>query len=258
MIIIRVFEEWRFELKNSFFFVEVITNHKNLEYFMSIKQFNRRQTRWSEFLSRFNYQITYRSNKIDDKSNVLTRRSKDFFKKKNTQNFRHLYQHQIVLKFHVLNFKILNLQCKMIVLNSIQLHLFSFQFSQSIILILMNLNIEKSDVEIDDSKFQLNSDIFAFDNDFVDVFIQTLWNQIEARDIFELRILKALRNDDRYHNKIPFVECEERNNTLYFRDRKYVFNSNSLRFRVIQLVHDSVTNEHSERVKTYKFVNRIY
>ena len=38
----------------------------------------------------------------------------------------------------------------------------------------MNLDIEESDVEIDDSKFQLNSDIFAFDNDFVDVFIQTL------------------------------------------------------------------------------------
>ena len=79
-----------------------------------------------------------------------------------------------MLKFHVLNFKILNLQCKTIVLNSIQLHLFSFQFSQSIILISMNLNIEKSDVEIDDSKFQLNSNISAFDNDFVDVFIQTL------------------------------------------------------------------------------------
>ena len=45
MIIIRVFEEWRFELKNSFFFVEVITDHKNLEYFMSIKQLNRRQAR---------------------------------------------------------------------------------------------------------------------------------------------------------------------------------------------------------------------
>ena len=79
-----------------------------------------------------------------------------------------------MLKFHVLNFRILNLQCKTVLLNSIQLHLFSFQFSQSITLISMNLDIEESDVEIDDSKFQLNSDIFAFDNDFVDVFIQTL------------------------------------------------------------------------------------
>ena len=76
-----------------------------------------------------------------------------------------------MLKFHVLNFKILNSQYKTIILNSIQLYLFSFQFSQLIILILMNLNIEKLNVEIDDLKSQLNLNIFAFDNDFVDVFI---------------------------------------------------------------------------------------
>ena len=38
----------------------------------------------------------------------------------------------------------------------------------------MNLNIEKSDVEIDDLKFQLNLNIFAFDDDFVDVLTQKL------------------------------------------------------------------------------------
>ena len=169
-----------------------------------------------------------------------------------------MYQHQIVLKSYVLNFKILDLQCKTIALNSIQLYLFSFQFSQSIILTLMNLNIEKSNVEIDDSKFQLNLNTFTFDNDFVDVFIQTLWNQIEARNIFEFRILKTFRNNDRYHNKISFVECEKRNNILYFRDKKYVFNSNNFRFRIIQLVHDNMINKHSKRVKIYKYVNRIY
>ena len=150
------------------------------------------------------------------------------------------------------------MQCKTIILNLIQLHLFSFQFSQLIILILINLNIEKSNVEIDDSKFQLNLNIFAFDDDFVDVFIQTLWNQVETRNIFEFRILKAFRNNDRYHNKISFVECKKHNNTLYFRDKKYVFNSNNFRFRIIQLVHNNVTNKHSKRVKIYKFVNWVY
>ena len=122
----------------------------------------------------------------------------------------------------------------------------------------MNLNIEESDVEIDDSKFQLNLNISALDDDFADVFTQKLWNQAEARNIFEFRILKALRNGDRYHNKIPLVECEERNNTLYFRDKKYVFNSNSFRLRIIQLAHDSVTSEHSKRAKTYELVSRVY
>ena len=38
----------------------------------------------------------------------------------------------------------------------------------------MNLDIEESNVEIDDSESQLNQNISALDNDFVDVFTQTL------------------------------------------------------------------------------------
>ena len=38
MAIIRAFEEWRPELEGSSTSVEVITDHKNLEYFMSTKQ----------------------------------------------------------------------------------------------------------------------------------------------------------------------------------------------------------------------------
>ncbi|KAG0160695.1 hypothetical protein PDIDSM_8225 [Penicillium digitatum] len=38
--------------------VKVITDHRNLEYFTTTKLLNRRQARWSEFLSRFNFKIT--------------------------------------------------------------------------------------------------------------------------------------------------------------------------------------------------------
>ena len=55
--IVRVFEKWRLELKAFKFFIEVISNHKNLKYFMFFKLFNRRQVRWFEFLSRFNFRI---------------------------------------------------------------------------------------------------------------------------------------------------------------------------------------------------------
>ena len=45
MAIVRAFEKWRPKLEGFLSPVEVITNHKNLEYFMSIKQLNRRQAR---------------------------------------------------------------------------------------------------------------------------------------------------------------------------------------------------------------------
>ncbi len=67
----------------------MIMNHKNLKYFMSIKQLSCHQACWSEFLSKFNYCIAYHFDKIDDKLNALTRRSEDFFKKRNTFDFWH-------------------------------------------------------------------------------------------------------------------------------------------------------------------------
>ena len=42
LTIVRVFEEWRLELKDFKFSIEVISNHKNLKYFMFFKSFNRR------------------------------------------------------------------------------------------------------------------------------------------------------------------------------------------------------------------------
>jgi len=53
MAIIWAFEEWRPHLEGSHHPIQVLSDHKNLEYFMSTQLLNRRQARWSEFLSRF-------------------------------------------------------------------------------------------------------------------------------------------------------------------------------------------------------------
>ncbi len=89
MIIVCTFKKWWSKLKDSIYSVEMITNHKNLDYFMSTKQLSYHQACWSEFLSKFNYHIAYCFNKIDNKLNALTRRSEDLFKEKNTFDSRH-------------------------------------------------------------------------------------------------------------------------------------------------------------------------
>jgi hypothetical protein len=45
MAIIRAFEEWRAELEGTGVPVEVISDHKNLQHFMTIKRLSRRQAR---------------------------------------------------------------------------------------------------------------------------------------------------------------------------------------------------------------------
>ena len=97
MAMIRCFEEWRAELESSPHPIRVLSDYKNLEYFMSTKLLSRRQARWSEFLSRFNFRIIYRPRKAGGKPNALTQRSGDLPKERDE---RTAFQGQVVLKPH--------------------------------------------------------------------------------------------------------------------------------------------------------------
>ena len=74
LTIIWCFEEWRPELKGTGLPVKVFTDHKGLEYFMSTKKLTLRQVRWAEFLSEFNFVISYQNGKKNDKADALTRK----------------------------------------------------------------------------------------------------------------------------------------------------------------------------------------
>ncbi|KAI0992964.1 hypothetical protein K3495_g15220 [Podosphaera aphanis] len=73
LAIVQAFEEWRPELEGSSDPVEVITDHKALEYFMKSRLLSRRQARWSEFLSRFHFKIVYRPGNQNGPADTLSR-----------------------------------------------------------------------------------------------------------------------------------------------------------------------------------------
>ena len=77
LAIIRCFEAWRPELEGTDLPIQVLTDHKSLEYFMTTKKLTRRQARWAEFLAGYNFQVTYRPRKQNDKADALTRRPGD-------------------------------------------------------------------------------------------------------------------------------------------------------------------------------------
>jgi hypothetical protein len=76
--------------------IQVITDHKNLEYFMTSKQLNRRQARWVEFLSRFQFKLTYRPGRLGGKPDALTRRSQD--RPSSSDDPRNEHQNQTIIK----------------------------------------------------------------------------------------------------------------------------------------------------------------
>ena len=77
LAIIKAFKIWKPELASVSEPVKVLTDHKNLEHFMTTKQLNHWQTRWAKFLSEFNFKISYRPGKEGEKPDVLTKHSQN-------------------------------------------------------------------------------------------------------------------------------------------------------------------------------------
>jgi len=74
LAIIRALEEWRHYLQGNTNKIEIITDHKNLEYFLSAKKLNRRQARWSGLLADYDYILRHQAGKTMGKPDALSRR----------------------------------------------------------------------------------------------------------------------------------------------------------------------------------------
>jgi len=59
LAIFEAFKSWHHYLEGPAFPIDVVTDHKNLEYFSTSKVLTRRQARWSEYLSSFNLIIRF-------------------------------------------------------------------------------------------------------------------------------------------------------------------------------------------------------
>ena len=73
LAIIKAFKYWRSELLSPDSPTDVITDHHNLQTFMTNKTLTPRQVRWANFLSQFNFKIRYRPGKKNGKADYLSR-----------------------------------------------------------------------------------------------------------------------------------------------------------------------------------------
>ena len=68
-------QNWRHWLKHTRLPVHILTDHKNLESFAKPKILNRRQMRWLELLTHYNYEIHYRPGDKNCAADALSRRA---------------------------------------------------------------------------------------------------------------------------------------------------------------------------------------
>jgi hypothetical protein len=74
MAIYETFKAWQHYLEGIEVLIDVVTDHKNLEYFCTTWILFRRQARWSTFLSGFNLVIRFHPGGLRTKPDALTRR----------------------------------------------------------------------------------------------------------------------------------------------------------------------------------------
>jgi len=67
------FKIWQHYLEGLAYPIDVVTNHKNLEYFSTTKVLTQRQAWWSEYLFQFNLVIRFHPDYLSTKPDALTR-----------------------------------------------------------------------------------------------------------------------------------------------------------------------------------------
>ncbi len=72
LVIIQCFEHWWLELKCTELLIQIFIDHQALKMFMKNKQLSRQQVNYLNILSKFNFQIIFKSGKMNTKVNTLT------------------------------------------------------------------------------------------------------------------------------------------------------------------------------------------
>jgi len=84
LAIFEAFKIWQHYLEGLAYSIDVVIDHKNLEYFSTTKVLTQRQAQWSEYLSQFNFVIRFCPNHLSTKPDALTRQWDVYPKGENT------------------------------------------------------------------------------------------------------------------------------------------------------------------------------
>ena len=254
LAVIRGLEEWDAELRSVEKFT-VITDHKNLEYFMKPRRLNERQVRWSATLSQYNMQLLYRPGKENVRADALSRREQDLPADDNDERLR-----QRIVQVLVPTTRYYEL-----------LH-----GDPDEIVVMCGRALSEGTEETEDTE---DTEELA---DEVEIAQQELGNLVEQdptpveRSELELQWDEAIRNDRKYQDarnaveqgerrfpvalrlKCSITECSVVGNVIMYRNRKWVPSNEPLRTRLVEDIHTSMAAGHPGREITYKMLARDY
>jgi len=98
LAIFEAFKIWQHYLEGSASPIDIMTDHKNLEYFSTTKILTHQQARWSKYLSQFNLVICFHPGHLGTKLDALTRRW-DIYSKGGDNGYASVNPHNFCLVF---------------------------------------------------------------------------------------------------------------------------------------------------------------
>ncbi|KAI0994483.1 hypothetical protein K3495_g13700 [Podosphaera aphanis] len=96
LAVVSALKQWRGELIGLKYPFTVLSDHKNLQYFMASKKLSERQVRWSYVLSQFNFRLKFRAGKNSARPDALSRRELNMSKHKDDDRLKS--RHKKLLK----------------------------------------------------------------------------------------------------------------------------------------------------------------
>ena len=262
LAIVKCLREWDAELRSVRDF-RIVTDHKNLEYFTTARKLTERQIRWWQELSRFPFCIEYRSGKRNVLADALTRREQDLpiaadddrLQQRVAQMLRKEKDGIRTNKGHPASLdraEVPTLQVAQTALTQAANHQQARQES-------MNDNPHLNDNPGANDALSLRT--LCDDGE-----IEQLWQDALRHDTDFKLLVQAVKEGRRTFPtglsspvKVSISDCViDENGSLLFRGRRWVPNSEPLRTKLIQAIHDSTLTAHPGRTGTVQLVGRHF
>ncbi|KAG0155742.1 hypothetical protein PDIDSM_2915 [Penicillium digitatum] len=199
-----------------------------------------REARWSEFLSRFNFKITYRPGKQGAKPDALTRS-------------------QTVLKKENLQINVTTRQ-RNGVTTTTPPELPDLPEEPPATAEVPPTITVPPDIADPPITAAPETRVRFIENNLPEPpsTIKDLLLEAYNQDKVVQSILEALDKNASRHPEITLADCERRGNYLYYRNRLYVPDNDELKAEILRLCHDKPTVGHPGRSKTYELLSREY
>ena len=231
LAIISAFEHWRPELEGTEHPIQVLTDHKALEYFMTTKKLTRRQARWALTLANYNFEITYRPGKQNMKADSLTRRPGD--RPEGDNDDRQELQFQTVLTPERLS---PDLRQQLIRETENQNE---EEFPPAPIIVLGTDDDPEKDEETE-----------------LPTALELRVKNAQQTDELCQHVLQKLRKGEKRDKEIQLGSCKEIEGSLYYRNRIWV--PQAMQTEVLDAVHRTPLTGHPGTAKMLFFLQKTY